>query len=47
MHPIAIETQARSGTNRNDILCTVLLSWVLLFYCSVLQSVFLKSLVTT
>lgn len=28
--------------NINDILCTVLLSWFLLFYCSVLQSIFLK-----
>lgn len=29
------------GVNINDILCTVLLSWFLLFYCSVLQSIFL------
>lgn len=39
MHPFATDTHARLD-NINDILCTVLLSWFLLFYCSVLQSIF-------
>lgn len=33
-------------TNINDILCTVLLSWFLLFYCSVLQSIFFSEVTT-
>lgn len=32
--------------NINDILCTVLLSWFLLFYCSVLQSIFFSEVTT-
>lgn len=40
MHPFAIETMPGWVININDILCTVLLSWFLLFYCSVLQSIF-------
>lgn len=39
MHPFATDTHARLD-NINDILCTVLLSCFLLFYCSVLQSIF-------
>lgn len=32
--------------NINDILYTVLLSWFLLFYCSVLQSIFFSEVTT-